>query len=127
MAASRRLARYFTEGFVGLKTPAGLSFQIHACTIQLVSAVKRPPRPALRLGQLDRRTVVGQHTDVVVFVPAGEGLWKRRRRRLSIGSAGGHHEIAHPHESQARRRRVLLIQQDGRLVDRECRAAPCRT
>src|SRR5262245_34014169 len=34
----------FTSGFVGLNTPAGLSFQIHACTIQLVSAVNRPPR-----------------------------------------------------------------------------------
>src|SRR5437016_13876805 len=34
--------RYFTSGFVGLNTPAGLSFQIHACTIQLVSAVNRP-------------------------------------------------------------------------------------
>ena len=45
VAASRRQARYFTEGFVGLKTPVGLSFQIQACTIQLVSAVKRPPRP----------------------------------------------------------------------------------
>src|SRR5262245_64615442 len=34
----------FTSGFVGLNTPAGLSFQIHACTIQLVSAENRTPR-----------------------------------------------------------------------------------
>src|ERR1700688_4979941 len=43
----RRLLReeriYRTAGFVELKTPAGLSFQIHACTIHWVSAVKWPP------------------------------------------------------------------------------------
>jgi hypothetical protein len=39
-----QIARYFTSGFVGLNTSVGLSFQVHACTIQLVSAVNRPPR-----------------------------------------------------------------------------------
>ena len=35
-----RTACYFTSGFVGLNTPVGLSFQIQACSIQLVSAIK---------------------------------------------------------------------------------------